>query len=259
MKKVFIVLLLARSLCLLGTGGCQLFQYWEESHQSNQVYSGLEEYVRRPDTTPDTDFYSPPSQDDEEAPILIPDIDFASLQEINPDIVGWLYCEDTPIHYPVVQGEDNSYYLKHLFDGTYNANGCLFLDSRVKNDFSEAYSIIYGHHMKNGTMFSSLDGYKRQEYYEAHPNLLLITPEQTYLLNLFSGYVASVEDHAWDISFQNELKFEEWLISATENSCFESHVCPSSTDRILTLSTCSYEFDNARFVILGILEPITKD
>ena len=147
-KKVFIVLLLARSLCLLGTGGCQLFQYWEESHQSNQVYSGLEEYVRRPDTTPDTDFYSPPSQDDEEAPILIPDIDFASLQEINPDIVGWLYCEDTPIHYPVVQGEDNSYYLKHLFDGTYNANGCLFLDSRVKNDFSEAYSIIYGHHMK---------------------------------------------------------------------------------------------------------------
>ena len=161
--------------------------------------------------------------------------------------------------YPVVQGEDNSYYLKHLFDGTYNANGCLFLDSRVKNDFSEAYSIIYGHHMKNGTMFSSLDGYKRQEYYEAHPNLLLITPEQTYLLNLFSGYVASVEDHAWDISFQNELEFEEWLISATENSCFESHVCPSSTDRILTLSTCSYEFDNARFVILGILEPITKD
>ena len=142
MKKVFIVLLLARSLCLLGTGGCQLFQYWEESHQSNQVYSGLEEYVRRPDTTPDTDFYSPPSQDDEEAPILIPDIDFASLQEINPDIVGWLYCEATPIHYPVVQGEDNSYYLKHLFDGTYNANGCLFLDSRVKNDFSEAYSII---------------------------------------------------------------------------------------------------------------------
>lgn len=129
----------------------------------------------------------------------------------------------------------------------------------MKNDFSEAYSIIYGHHMKNGTMFSSLDGYKRQEYYEAHPNLLLITPEQTYLLNLFSGYVASVEDHAWDISFQNELEFEEWLISATENSCFESHVCPSSTDRILTLSTCNYEFDNARFVILGILEPITKD
>ncbi len=259
MKKFLLFLFLTGSVCLLGLGGCQLFQYWDESRQSNEVYSGLDEYVQRPDTTPDTNLHSLPSPNDEDASILIPDIDFESLQKINPDVVGWLYCEGTPINYPVVQGEDNSYYLKHLFDGAYNANGCLFLDSRVSNDFSEAHSIIYGHHMKNGTMFSSLDGYKRQEYYEAHPDLLLITPGQAYLVNLFSGYVASVEDHAWDVGFQDEIELEEWLSAAEERSCFESGISPSTADRILTLSTCSYEFDNARFVVLGILKPVAKD
>ena len=98
----------------------------------------------------------------------------AGLKEINEDCVAWIYIEDTAINYPVVQGSDNSFYLKHLIDGKWNSAGCIFLDFRVDSNISDRHSIIYGHHMKDGTMFSGLTKYKKQDYYEAHPEGLLI-------------------------------------------------------------------------------------
>ena len=172
----------------------------------------------------------------------------------NPNIVGWLYSEGTPINYPVVQGTDNSYYLTHLYDGTYNANGCLFLDCRVNRDFSSLHSIIYGHYMRSGAMFASLAGYKDQSYYEEHPTLMLMATDENYTVALFAGYVASVDDPAWEVVFSDASAFEAWLIQAQERSTFDSSVKPTSNDRILTLSTCSYEFNNARYVVLGVLQ-----
>ena len=107
-----------------------------------------------------------------------PEVDFAALREINPDIVAWIYIEGTKINYPIVQGEDNSYYLKHLFSGEWNGSGCIFLDFRNDASFADRHSIIYGHHMKNGTMFTDLDKYKKQEFFDEHPIALLITPDK---------------------------------------------------------------------------------
>lgn len=257
MKKVLFVLLTAVFMGVFGVGGYHLYLYYSESAQSDEIYSGLTDYVQVPDPTKKTPHPTGETDEDGEkmdSDIDWPEVDFQALREINPDIVGWLYCEDTVINYPVVQGSDNSYYLRHLFDGAYNANGCLFLDCRVNGDLSDAHSIIYGHHMKNGSMFSSLDGYKNQEYYEEHPQLLLVTPDANYVVELFAGYVASVEENAWTVGFTNEMEFEDWIVSAIEKSTFESSVTPLSSDRILTLSTCSYEFSDARFVVLGILK-----
>ena len=94
-----------------------------------------------------------PDEDD----TVWPEVDFAALREINPDIVAWIYIEGTKVNYPIVQGEDNSYYLKHLFSGEWNGSGCIFLDFRNDASFADRHSIIYGHHMKNGTMFTDLD------------------------------------------------------------------------------------------------------
>ena len=107
--------------------------------------------------------------------------------------------------------------------------------------------------MKDGTMFSGLTKYKKQEYYEAHSEGLLITPERTYTIEFFAGYVASVEDPAWKIGFESEEDFDTWIKEAQKKSWFTSSLSPAVTDRILTLSTCSYEFDNARFVLLAII------
>ena len=154
----------------------------------------------------------------------------------------------------MVQGTDNQYYLKRLFNGKWNGSGCIFLDSRNSPDLSDRHSISYGHHMKNGTMFSGLTEYKKQGFYEGHPVVLLMMPEQNVRVEIFAGYVASVQENAWEIALGSDVEFGEWLEEAKERSCFKSEITPAVTDRIVTLSTCSYEFDNARFVLLGIVQ-----
>lgn len=147
-------------------------------------------------------------------------------------------------------------YLKHMFDGSYNSAGCIFLDCRNSSDFTDENNIIYGHHMKNNSMFSSITKYKQQAYYDEHPELLLMTPEQNFKIELFSGYVANVEDEAWQLIFDSEEDRAVWIERTIEKSTFNSPVIPAATDKIITLSTCSYEFDNARYVLTGVLTPI---
>lgn len=251
MKSFLFVLLALAAFILFGVSGYQFYTYWQGRVQSEAMYTSLEQTVQTlaPQSTPfGTDHSS-------EESTLWPEIDFEALAEVNPDIVGWLYCADTVIQYPVVQGEDNTYYLNHLFDGQVNASGCLFLDSRVRGDFTDPHSIIYGHHMKNGSMFSALDGYKEQAYYDTRPTFLLLTPEENYVVELFAGYIADAEEGAWSIEFADADDFAQWLEAAKDRSMFSSPVQPTFSDRILTLSTCSYEFPEARFVVLGILRP----
>lgn len=180
-------------------------------------------------------------------------MDFEGLAAVNPDIVGWIYSEGTPINYPVVQGEDNTYYLKHLFNGENNNTGSIFLDSRNQQDFSDRHMIIYGHHMQNNSMFSSLTKYKEQKYYEVHPVLYLLTPNRNYLIVVVAGYVASINDDAWIVAFNNDVNFQNWIDRTIEKSTFKSDTIPEVTDQIITLSTCSYEFNNARYVLIGVL------
>lgn len=267
MKKVLFLLCVLVSICLIALGGYKLYQYWSENAKSKEIYTGLQDFIRFPEPTrsphasPVIGEKDAPSGVDEPPadPYTWPEVDFESLLQVNPDIVGWLYCEGTDINYPVVQGDDNAYYLTHLFDRSYNANGCLFLDCRVAGDFSEKHSIIYGHHMQSGAMFASLDGYKSQEYFDAHPVVLLVTPERNYVVELFAGYVAVVEDRAWEVLFDSEISYSQWLMASREQSFFESPISPASDTRVLTLSTCSYEFSNARFVVLGRLSTIAVD
>lgn len=234
-------------------GAFQIYRQLREYGEGDSVYTDIEQYVSiEEEPEGDSDGQENESQSGEsELDISWPAVDFAALAEINPDIVGWIYIEDTEINYPVVQGSDNQYYLKHLFNGKWNSSGCIFLDSRNTPDFSDRHSVIYGHHMKNGTMFSGLTEYKKQEFYDAHPTVLLLTAEKNIRVEIFAGYVASVSDKAWEIALGSDADFEEWLTEAKERSCFESAITPAVTDRIITLSTCSYEFDNARFVVIG--------
>ena len=181
--------------------------------------------------------------------------EFTALAAVNPDVTAWLYGPDTGISYPVVQGTDNDYYLDHLLDGTANSAGCLFVDTSCRPDFSGRNTVIYGHRMKNGTMFAALGNYQEQVYYDAHPVFLLVTPEGRYVVELFSGYVADTAESAWMLDFSDEQAYLAWLEEVGEKSAFSSKVSPRAEDRVVTLSTCSYEFENARFVLHGVLRP----
>jgi hypothetical protein len=129
-------------------------------------------------------------------------VDYTALRSVNADAIGWLYCPDTVIDYPVMGATDYTYYLRHLPDGTYNINGSLFLDYNCQWDFSDKLSVIYGHNMKTEKMFGTLVNYKKQEYYDAHPYLYLYTPARNYRIALLYGAVVSAdrwgeEGYAW--------------------------------------------------------------
>jgi sortase B len=225
-------------------------------------YASLEQYVSVPETIPEI---TRPTQAPESTPESVeatepaqpdhtvwPSVDFAALEQINPDIVGWIYIEGTKLNYPVVQGKDNEYYLDHLFEGRYNRSGCIFLDMKCSADFSDRHSILYGHNMQNDSMFAGLLNYQDQEYYEEHPVGLLITPEKKYKILFFSGYIAGTTADAWKMDFSED-EYGTWLDKITRRSVFRGEAVPDEGDTILTLSTCTYEFDDVRFVVHGIL------
>lgn len=182
-------------------------------------------------------------------------VNFDSLLERNKDVVGWLYCPDTIINYPVVQGKNNDEYLRRDLDGKYLVSGTLFADYRNDALNEDANYIIYGHNMKNGTMFSLIAKYKDQAYYDKHPVMYYLTPAGNYKLELFAGLVIKCDDKIYNPKLDKK-EFAELLNDYRANSTFQSDVELEYNDTIITLSTCSYEFDNARYIVLGKLTAV---
>lgn len=186
----------------------------------------------------------------------IPEIDFEALKEVNEDIVAWIICPGTKINYPVVQGTDDAYYLNHLFDGTENKNGCIFMDCNNSPDFSDDNTVLYGHNMANGSMFATLIKYADDEFYEEHPYMYLITEDTCFRIDIFSAYVTKTSSEAYKISFASMERFCEWIIGIAKRSLVHTNMQLTTKDRIVTLSTCSYEYKDARFVLHGRLKEI---
>lgn len=258
MRKVISGLLAVLCLGLFLYSGAQLLKIFREYRTGAQLYeSTSKQYVTPVQTEPARQESTPaPSED---APEQEPDpvldgcpitVDFDALQAENPDVVGWLYCPDTVISYPVVQGADNEQYLHRMLDGTENSAGTLFLDAGNCWDFSDGSSIVYGHNMKNNTMFGTLPKYRDPGYYDAHPVLWLLTPEETYRVELLAGLTV---DTQWEgYAFFPE---EDFLSRCMARSVFRPHTLPDAVEHLLILSTCSYEAKDARFVLLGALLP----
>jgi sortase B len=182
---------------------------------------------------------------------IIPD--FGQLTGSLPDIIGWIRNPGASIDYPVMQGEDNDYYLRRLPNGKNNQIGSIFIDYRNAADFSDKNTLIYGHYTRQGYMFGSLSKYKKPAYYRGHPFMLLYTPEADYMVELFAGYLLDPEQENPQIYFDDETEFNDYISGLRERSVFQSEVEVGSEDRLLTLCTCDYSFTNARFVLVGRL------
>ena len=179
-------------------------------------------------------------------------VDFEKLKQENNDIVGWIYSENTPINYPIVQSKDNNYYLRRLFTGEYNTAGSLFMDYRNNPNIEDSNTIIYGHNMKNATMFGTLQKYRNQEYYDNHKIMYYFTPEKNYIVRLFAGFTESVESSLYQLGNINQNNIEQLY----KKSNFKSDVTVAEENKFLTLSTCAYEYDGARYVVIGIMQEI---
>ena len=183
-------------------------------------------------------------------------IDFQFLRTQNPDLVGWIGTDGEEINYPLVRGKDNEFYLNHLFTREKNKLGSIFMDYRNQADFLDRNTIIYGHNMKDGSMFSSLINYKNEAYYQVHPTLPIFTPNGNYQIEFFAGFVVDGSYESIRFDFQDDADFMEYVESLQDLSTFESQLELSPEDRIVTLVTCSYEYSNARFALYGRIQQL---
>lgn len=175
--------------------------------------------------------------------------DVIDLSNINQDYVAWIEIHNTNINYPVVQSKDNEYYLKRDIYKNYLASGSIFLDYR-NNDFSDKNTVIYGHYMRNNTMFAQLKKFKEKSFFNINNTIkILKTNGEILEYKVFSAYTTSATDNYTQISFNSDEEYKNFLNKIIAKSLFETNETLNIDDKILTLSTCSYEFDNARTVV----------
>lgn len=183
------------------------------------------------------------------------DIDFDALRKINPDVIGWLYYEDTIIDYPVVQGENNEMYLSMLFDRTWGGCGTLFADCITEAPFRQFNTIVYGHHMKDGTMFACLKELRDSEYCAKHPKLELSTPDGKFDLEIWAFLNEPADSNIYLTNIKYEEDKQAYLDLIESLASYTTNVEVSTGDRLVMLSTCAYEFEEARYIVVCKMVP----
>lgn len=260
MKRALTTLLLILCMLLFLFACSQLAMTFRQYEDGTTTYEELDDVYTETLPTgiellePQIQEADEPQTIRETAPITV---DFERLTAQYPDVVAWIYCPDTIIDYPIMQAENNEKHLRTLPDGTWNIAGTLFMDYRNAEDFSDSNSIIYGHNMKNDSMLGTLPDYSNQEYYEANPHWYLLTPTADYKIELIAGYVTHSTSEAYAIPGTAEER-ESLIQTSLENSDFVAEVEIAENENLITLSTCSYEYDDARYVLVGVLKELAK-
>lgn len=184
---------------------------------------------------------------------------YAYLYAINQNLVGWLKIPNTIVDVQVVQGKDNSEYLKKDFYGNYSRYGCPYMDYRNDPKYLQKNTIVYGHHMSDGLVFADLKKYQTIEGFQASPVIQFDTLYRSYTFKVYAAFISNSkeEDDGGYIfnytvtDFGSNDKFMEYIAAVDERKYYTTGVDILPTDKILTLSTCSYEFSDARLVVIG--------
>ncbi len=185
MKQIKIVLLFLL-LVVLGFSLYKINQINNELNSSQEIKEELIELVEIPETPSDEPSFQ---------------VDFKELKKINSDVIGWIVMEGTQVNYPIVQGNNNSYYLNHSYEKKYSSFGSIFLDYSSSSNFFDRNSFIYGHHTRNGSMFGELKKYMNEDFYKEHPSFYLYTPDGNYQADIFSVYTADALSDSYNQSF----------------------------------------------------------
>ncbi len=169
-------------------------------------------------------------------------VDLAGLQAINPDIIGWIYFENEDISYPILYSGDNEAYLRKTYTGEQTSAGSIFLDGESTSDFSDPHTLVYGHNMRNLSMFGKLKYYKtKKDYYKEHAYFQIITEEKIYRYQIFAYEEVSIYDRVYEVYGASPEGFAQ-LLEEFEKKSYEATGVPVTTeDKVMTLSTCSGE------------------
>lgn len=172
-------------------------------------------------------------------------IDFKKLKSQNQDIAGWIYIRGTTIDYPIVQGKDNEEYLHQDFNKKKSSSGTIFLDNNCKKDFTSDNNIIYGHHMKNGTMFAQLLKFREKSFLKKHNEIMIFTPDRTIHLKVISAYAQKAQNKI-PVTFANDEQKKAYIKKIESMSEQTIKTSMINDSHIYTFVTCSYEGEDNR-------------
>ncbi|MBR5515208.1 MAG: class B sortase [Clostridia bacterium] len=252
MKKKILIIILFIAITAFGFSAYKLISSLNEYKKGEDTYSEISrnfvtvaEHYTLPQIITEAE-----STQVEELPL---NVDFSALKEFNSDIVGWIYCPDTTINYPVLKAKDNDYYLRKMADRQYNIAGSIFMDYRNKDDLSDINTLIYGHNMKNSTMFSDIVNYSTDdpEYFNSHPYIYYFTEKQTFLLQVIGEKTVETSDRVFK-DFENCDDLQDYLKSCTPKILFDKDYDLSNIKNLVSLSTCSKNTSAKRQIVFCV-------
>lgn len=243
-RVVFVVSLVVLIAALIGLGAIA-FQYISQQ----RAYDDLEQYASLSD-----------SENMTLADLMV---DWDALRAVNPDIVAWIYVPDSPINYPVVQGDDNEEYLHKAFDGSTGwlaSAGTIFLDSTNSSDFSDRNSALYGHHMNDGSMFASLSDWQNNDEFNAHRDIYVLTPQGNYRLKTFALVKTTGDDALVQTIFSSDESYQSYIQDKLDRSVTTQQgevLSAADIRQSMLLSTCEYSQADGRAVLFAAVVETT--
>lgn len=240
-KNTILNLCLILSVFVFFYAGFHLVEIFLEYREGTKTYQKIADDILKPER-------------EEDGQISIT-VDFEALKKMNSDVVAWIYMEGQPeISYPVVHGTDNVFYLNHLLDKTYNSSGTIFVDEKNTGSFEDPNTIIYGHNMKNDSMFGTLDLYMKGEAYARSPYFWILTPEKNFRYEIFAAHTTSAVGETYTLFQEPSKEFVKWAKAEQQKSAIDTNpeIVWDQNAHIVTLSTCT-ENDATRNVVQGVL------
>lgn len=251
-KKIKLPLFLFMAVCVFAAGIWLVKDIRDKEraareHAKAQEAEAETEAVQEMETLEITLPETEPETEEETEPYVSP-IDFEELWKTNQDVIGWITIPGTNIDYPILYGEDNEQYLHTDIEGNDSVAGCIYLDFEDKPDFSSLHNIIYGHHMKNGSMFKDIVKFKEQAYFDEHSDIYIYTPKEELHLKAFAALYTSADAVRRRTRFSTREKFDAYVEEMTKGALTGAEP-ENPVNKLYSLVTCSYEFSNARTIV----------
>lgn len=185
-------------------------------------------------------------------------IDWEGMWEINEDVYAWITVPGTVIDYPILQhATDNTYYLNYNIDGSYGYPGCIYTENMNAKDFTDNNTVIYGHNMKNGSMFAGLHQYEDGNFFMEHPQVLIYTPEKEFEYTIFAAYIYDDRHLMYSFDFTNEDVYASYLDTVLNirdlSANIRDDVTVTKDDNIITLVTCMSNQPDKRLLVQAVL------
>ena len=254
-KKIFIAIGAVAGVAAIVCAAVGISRYLEEENAGNG-------YIEIRDDVKEGTAEAPAETEEDDTPVEIP-IDFDALEERNPDVYAWITVPDTNIDYPILRRDsDNSYYLNHTIDHEEKIEGAIFTENYNNTDFEDPNTVIYGHDMRNGSMFQNLLNYEDREYFDGHRDIVIYTPDAIRHYTVFAAYPYDDRHILQSFNFALTPVYQEYLDMVFSirdmSSIIDTSMDVTTDDKIITLSTCYGNQHDKRFLVQAVLVSIEK-